>query len=212
MEMGFLLHGIHSNKCGISREIPLWSVCSRWLWLPVINLLLGVSVCLGSEGPGFGVRKGFRPPAVPLVVHDPYLSIWSFSDQLAADWPRHWTGRPHALASMIRVDGKAYRLMGLPIPDLSPMPQEELEVFPTRTIYRWRTAEVEVQLTLVTPALPQDVDVLARPVTYLLWHVRSVDGQTHLVDIYYDNSAELAVNEPSQMVCWQRGRAGSSCG
>jgi hypothetical protein len=110
---------------------------------------------------------------------------------------------------MIRVDGKAYRLMGLPIAELSPMPQEELEVFPTRTIYCWRTAEVEVQLTFLTPALPQEVDVLARPVTYLFWHVRSVDGQTHLVDIYYDNSAELAVNEPGQMVCWQRGRAGN---
>jgi len=54
----------------------------------------------------------FRPPAVPLVTVDPYTSVWSFSDQLHESWPVHWTGAPHAMAGMIRVDGETYRFMG----------------------------------------------------------------------------------------------------
>ena len=32
---------------------------------------------------------GFRPPAVPLVTHDPLFSIWSPSDKLYGSTPRH---------------------------------------------------------------------------------------------------------------------------
>jgi len=147
-----------------------------------------------------------RPPAVPLVVHDPYFSIWSFTDQLAADWPRHWTGRIHALCSLIRIDGRPYRLMGMAPADIPPLEQTSLEVTPTRTIYLWRTQEVEVRLTFLTPVLPHDMALLSRPVTYLIWDVRSLDGKPRIVDLYFDATGELAVNEPNQLVTWHRGQ------
>src|SRR4051812_26277517 len=57
-----------------------------------------------------------RSPAVPLITIDPYTSIWSFSDKLFGEPTRHWTGRPHRLTGMIRVDGKTMDFMGASIP------------------------------------------------------------------------------------------------
>ena len=190
---------------GASLSWKVGSLIGKGYAFVKIVILAGSFTPLAAES-AEGVR--FRPPAVPLVVHDPYFSIWSFGDELSRDWPRHWTGRPHALASMIRVDGKCYRLMGWPGDGVAPMPQVGLKVFPTRTIYLWQTEEVQVQLTFLTPAFPHVLEVLARPITYLIWEIRSADGKTHLIDLYYDNSAELVVNEPTQLVTWERGVVG----
>ena len=42
-----------------------------------------------------------RPPAVPLMVFDPYFSIWSFADNLYDDPTRHWTGAKNAMTRII---------------------------------------------------------------------------------------------------------------
>ncbi len=96
-------------------SLPLIKVC----FLGAVLLSTGTYSSLGDVG---SEEVHFRPPAVPLVVHDPYFSIWSFGDQLSGDWPRHWTGRPHAPACMIRGDGKGYRPVGPPIEKNLPHP------------------------------------------------------------------------------------------
>src|SRR4051812_31948379 len=136
-----------------------------------------------------------RPPAVPLVVHDPLFSIWSQADRLTDRAPQHWTGRPHPLSSLIRVDGKAYRLMGDQPKDVTPLPQTKLTVWPTRTVYEFEGAGLHATLTFTTPSLPDDLAVLARPVTYLTWDVRSIDGANHAVTIYDSIGGQLAVND-----------------
>ncbi len=146
----------------------------------------------------------FRPPAVPLVTSDPYLSVWSEADHLTDKNTQHWTHREHSLVSLIRVDGRAYRLMG-DDPDAVPaLPQTGLRVTPTRSVYQFENPQVHVTLTFLTAALPHDLNALSRPLSYLTWQVRSVDGKAHAVALYDSASSELAVNKPAQAVAWRR--------
>ncbi len=151
--------------------------------------------------------EAFQPRAVPLVTTDPYFSIWSFADHLTDDVTRHWTGKPQSLESMIRIDGAVYRLMGKPVEEES-LPQVGLAVFPTRTVYDFEGAGVHLTLTFLTPLLPRDLEVYSRPVTYLIWEARAVDGRPHAVSIYYANSAQLVVNTEDQAVEWSREKIG----
>ena len=144
-----------------------------------------------------------RPPAAPLITIDPYFSIWSTSDELSADWPHHWTGTIHALQSMVRVDGTAYRIMGT-MPKIDTVTQKSLTVLPTRTVYELAAGPVDLTLTFMTPALPDDLDVLSRPVGYITWRAVSRDGKQHQVQLYFDHSGELAVNETTQAIGWSK--------
>ena len=90
--------------------------------------------------------------------------------------------------------------MGTEPAGLAALPQIELTVLPTRTIYKFASPQVQLTLTFLTPALPEDLDILSRPVTYLVWEVASADKKAHRVQIEFAASGELAVNTPDQEV------------
>ena len=154
--------------------------------------------------------QGLRPPAVPLVTHDPYFSVWSVSDALTDEQTRHWTGSTQSLYSAVRVDGKVYRLMGREVRGTQTpvLEQKSLTVLPTRTIYRFAGAGVALTLTFLTPSFPDDLDVLSRPATYLTWDLSAADGSSHDVALYFDASSDLVVNTAEQPVTWGRFRLG----
>ena len=151
-----------------------------------------------------------RPPSVPLVIHDPYFSVWSNSNKLYSDETRHWTGRENRLNSMVRVDGQTFRLMGAQPEESASLPQTGVVVLPTRTIYTFANEKVQVQMVFLTPAIPSDIEVLSRPVTYVSYWVRSLDGKAHDIQFYSDAGADLTVNDANaQQVTWNRVSAGN---
>jgi hypothetical protein len=185
-ELGFQ----HRKRDKLPRAMRLPSFVFRFFLL-----------CAISAAPG--IAQSFRPPAVPLVAHDPYFSIWSMADHLNDEGTKHWTGKPNTLTAAIRVDGKTWQVMGREN-GTAPLPQTGVTVLPTRTIYTFAGAGIQLELTFLTPALPDDLDILSRPVTYLDWKVSSADGAPHQTEIYFDAGADLTVNTSDQPVTWGR--------
>jgi hypothetical protein len=146
----------------------------------------------------------FRPPSVPLVACDPYFSLWSPADKLTDADTTHWTGKARQLTGLVKIDGKNFRVMGAEPTDVPVLPQTSLEVLPTRTIYSFEGEGVRLTLTFMTAALPDDLDLLSRPVTYLTWESRPTDNKNHKVSVYFDVSAAIACNTPDQAVNFQK--------
>ncbi len=143
-----------------------------------------------------------RPPAVPLIAHNPYFSIWSMADKLTGQNTKHWTGRPQPIFGLARIDGKTWRFMGEDPRELPAMTQTSLEVTPTHTIYQFQAGQVSLTVSFFTPAFPKDLDVLSRPVTYL---TVSATGQgDHDLSVLIEVDPVIAVDTPDQPVTWGR--------
>ncbi len=173
----------------------LWKCC-------VLSLLMPAAAVAFAQQP-----VTVRTPATPLVVQNPYFSIWSFNDQLSGGPTRHWTGTRQQLTGSIRIDGKTFRFMGGDR-QFPALPQVERAIWPTRTIYDFQGSGVHLTATFFTPALPQEPQILSRPLTYLSWTVRSVDGRPHAVRLGFGASAMLAVNDEQEPVVWGASHVG----
>ena len=179
------------------KSILLVCILSLLPWVMLSQLRAAVAV------------PAFRPPAVPLVTFDPYMSIWSETNNLTDDTTRFWDGNAQSLVSLIQIDGTTYRLMGNDPSTVPALPQLSVRVLPVQTIYTFGNSQINVVLTFTTPRLPSNLEAMTLPVTYISWAVQSVDGKSHNVQIYYSTSAAVAVNTTDQQVQWSREAFGS---
>ncbi len=147
-----------------------------------------------------------RNPATPLIAHDPYFSIWSNSDRLAGGPTHHWTGASQAMTGLIRVDGHTYRYLGGHEGLAPELKEVDRKLTATRTIVTLQSPEVELRLCFMTPAFPDDLAVMSRPVTYLTWDVKSRDKAEHDVTLYLDVEGTIATNTENEAVSWSRAR------
>ncbi len=166
-----------------------------------------IAAFTSAQAPSQSLQLAFRPPAVPLVAHDPYFSVWSMYDHLTDGPTRHWTGVPQQLCGLVRIDGKNYRFLGVTDRGEEAVPalqQKSLVVTPTHTIAVMTNSEIQLRVEFMNPLLPEDMELMSRPVTYLRWDVKSLDGRQHNVTLYLDASGNLAVNDPGEQVTWSR--------
>jgi len=169
--------------------------------------LVGCRLCLFAAAASIStgsVRAQQRPPAVPLIAHNPYFSVWSMADHLTDQDTKHWTGSPQPIIGLARIDDETYRFMGAEPSGVPVMQQTSLVVTPTRTIYTFAEKQVTLTATFFTPAFPKDLDVLSRPVTYLTFSVTT--AVPHEVTLMVDVNPVIAVNTRDEAVTWGRGR------
>ncbi|TCK70874.1 glutaminase family protein [Acidipila rosea] len=172
------------------------------------SAVVSIAVLIAGGGSALHAQQE-RPPAVPLIAHDPYFSIWSMTDHLTDGPTRHWTGERQPLTGLIRIDGKLYRYMGGDRHSATPaMQQTALKVSATHTDYEFSAAGIKLQLTFFAPAFPQDLDLLSRPVTYVSWKLSSTDGKSHQTSVFLDVDPVIAVDQDNQKVTWGRSNDG----
>jgi hypothetical protein len=169
-------------------------ISRAWLRVVVATMILP-AVCVAAQQ---------RPPAVPLIAHDPYFSVWSMADHLTDQDTKHWTGTRQPIAGLARIDGQTYRFMGAAPRGVPAMQQTALEVTPTHTIYAFEAGGVTLTVTFFTPAFPRDLDLLSRPVTYLSFAAKGAGD--HEVSLLVDVDPVISVNTPDEAVTWGRMR------
>lgn len=151
--------------------------------------------------------KKLRYPAVPLITVDPYFSIWSCSDNLYDDVTRHWTGRRQNFLGMIEIDNNLYRFMGKINADnfrnTEPfhLEQTDVTVLPMKTIYTFENNVIRLTVTFMTPLICDDLALLSRPISYISYHVESLDKKIHNVRIYFYADCSIASEMPGQSMC-----------
>lgn len=176
------------------------------------NILMVILLAILIGSASAQTPAPMRPPAIPLVTHDPYFSVWAMDETLTAQPTRHWTGSENPLTGLIRIDAATYRFMGISprgaTPPIQPMKQVSFQLTPTRTIYRFEQDGVRLDLTFLTPALPHNLEILSRPVTYVIWEARAIDGRRHNVKLYLDATSHLVVNRVDEPATWSHHHVG----
>ena len=104
--------------------------------------------------------------SVPLVLHDPYFSIWSSYDHLNDGETTHWSGNPYHLRGYVDVGGKRFCFLGNP-GLATPLPQVSLDISATRTVCGFENGTMAFTTSFLSPLVLSDLALASRPVSYL---------------------------------------------
>lgn len=122
-----------------------------------------------------------RLPAIPLIASDPYLSIWMPADTMTQTDACHWSGPAKPIRGVMTVDGAPCRFLGA-----GPEPEAELtelRVSATQTCFVSEFGGVRLETRFLTPALPDELDLLSMPVTLVTFAATALDGAAHDVRV-----------------------------
>lgn len=153
-----------------------------------------------------------KAPAYPLVVHDPYFSIWSFTDELNKSNTRHWTGKEQPIIGLLKVDGAAYYFMGTPdssVKNILTASQKAITMTGTQTDYLFTCGPVNLELNFMSPLIANNLDLLSRPVSFVSVKVKSADKNVHDVSLFIGVSAKLAGNSEGEELNAQKYNGGN---
>lgn len=70
--------------------------------------------------------------------------------------------------------------------------QKSVNVLPTRTFYSFEAGGVQLDVIFTAPLLMDNLDLMTRPVNYITYQVKSIDGENHDVSVYIEGSPQWA--------------------
>lgn len=125
--------------------------------------------------------KVTRAASIPLIMHDPYFSIWSSSDHLYDADTVHWTGKRQQIRGYLTVDKTVYCFMG----DKEfhqILPQISLDVTATATTYTFENDKVRLCCRFTSPLILSDPLLVSRPCTYIDFMVEKKNADNVQLD------------------------------
>ena len=140
--------------------------------------------------------KVTRAASIPLIMHDPYFSIWSSSDHLYDADTVHWTGKRHQIRGYLTVDKTVYCFMG----DKEfhqILPQISLDVTATATTYTFENDKVRLCCRFTSPLILSDPLLVSRPCTYIDFMVEKKNADNVQLDFIV--SADLVRQEKDEV-------------
>ncbi len=137
-----------------------------------------------------------RPPAIPLITIDPFFSVWSFTDKLYDSNTVHWTGSPQKMKGIVTIDGEDFRFMGVGNEKI--IEQASFDYNALSTYYTFSNEKIILTLAFTSPLLPDDLDIMSRPVSYLRISAKSADKKRHSVSVKISVSEEICLDHSGQ--------------
>lgn len=138
-----------------------------------------------------------RAASIPLIVQDPYISIWSGNDTLNGADTVHWCQSRQTLRGYLTVDTVPYCFLGDPgiYPTLS---QKSVDVTATATEYIFEQEKVIFKLKFTSPLLLEDPVLTSRPCTYIDYEVIRKENADVIVDFFVE--ADVVRRTPGVLV------------
>ncbi len=138
-----------------------------------------------------------RPPAIPLITIDPYFSVWSPNETINFAPTEFWSGKQNSILGVAYIDGERYTFLGYHR-DYLKLTQKSLsyDAFSTTAIFE--NEKIILKAVFTSALLPQNYEILTRPVSYLNVTWESKDGNEHNVKLDVAVSEELCLQKAWQ--------------
>lgn len=138
-----------------------------------------------------------RAASVPLILHDPFFSIWSSADHLYDHDTVHWSGKKQQIRGYLTVDGKKYCFMGyMDVHEV--LPQKSIDVTATATEYVFENEAVKLKCRFTSPLLLDDMVLVSRPCTYIDFEVEKKTASEVVLEL--EVSADLVRQTPDDVL------------
>ena len=170
--------------------------------------LLAAVLCTSMSDVPTLPPQDLRPPAVPLIAHDPYFSIWSPTEVLADSDTEHWTQAHHHIVISAKVDGVVHRLMGNPKSSAPALKQTRLVVKPTQVVASFEEKGIQLELTFLSATIASDLDLLSQPLSYVMWSAKAIDGKKHTIEVEVETNGMIAAARRDQKMVGKSERIG----